>query len=193
MGRTRLASPIARLRAGWRTAAFALAAACACAFAQDLSEHQVKAAFLYNFTKFVQWPAESFPGPQAPVNLCIAGREALGGGIDALHGKPVQGRELRVRRSVRAEDLKTCHVLFVPDSKEAPAPELLRAARSSPVLTVGEADGFASSGGIVGFVLREERVHFEINPDAAARANLAISSQLLRLATIARDERRARP
>lgn len=168
-----------------------LGSAAACA--QALSEQQVKAAFLYNFTKFVEWPAEAFAAPQAPFVLCIPGRDALGGNLDAIQGRTVQGHELRVKRSVRPDEVKACHVLFVPEAQEGPVAELVRAARTLPVLTVGESEGFAEAGGAIGFVSREDRVHFEINLDAASRASLRISSQLLRLATIVRDGRRARP
>ncbi len=193
MSRPRPAPRTASARGLLRLAAIALLLAGAGALAQGLSEQQVKAAFLYNFTKFVQWPAEAFAAPQSPLVLCIPGREPLAGGLDSVQGNTVQGRELRIRRAIRPDEVKACHVLFVPEAQEAGANELLRASRTLPVLTVGEVEGFAQAGGIVGFVSRDDRIQFEINPDAAARANLRISSQLLRLAIIARDDRRARP
>jgi YfiR/HmsC-like len=169
--------------------ALALLLACSGALAQGPSEHGVKAAFVYNFTKFVQWPEQAFATPQAPLVVCLPGRDALNGSLDALEGRPVLGREFRIQRSVRPEEVKGCHVLFIPEPPDARGRELFRAAQGQPVLTVGEADGFAEAGGAIGFIARDERVQFEINPEAAARANLRISSELLRLATIVRDKR----
>ncbi|MBK6981136.1 MAG: YfiR family protein [Betaproteobacteria bacterium] len=98
----------------------------------------------------------------------------------------------RLRFPPRTE-ARGCHVLFVPEAREPSAAELVRAAKALPVLTVGDGEGFAEDCGSIGFVTRDDRVQFEINPEAAARACLTVSSQLLRLATIVRDGRRARP
>lgn len=157
------------------------------------AEWQVKAAHIYNFAKFVQWPEDAFATPRAPLVLCIASGGARGGAFDAIDGKPVQGRDLRVRTGVRPADLKACHILFVPESAGPAVPDLFRVTGTSPTLIVGEAEGFAAAGGSIGFVAHDERVEFEINPDAASRANLKISSQLLRMATIVRDARRSGP
>jgi len=174
--------------------ALALLLGCRVASAADaLTEPQVKAAYIYNFAKFVQWPAEAHATPQAPLVLCVAARDGLGGALAAIEGKPVQGRELRIRRAVKPDELKACHILFVPEAEERAAPELLRKAGGLPLLTIGEYDGFAAAGGGIGLVNRDERVQFEINPDAASRANLKVSSQLLRLATIVRDAGRSQP
>jgi hypothetical protein len=147
----------------------------------------VKAAYIYNFAKFVEWPAAAFATPQAPLVLCVAAKDGLGGALAGIDGKPVQGRALQVRRAVKPDEFKSCHLLFVPDSEAAATPELLRKVGRLPVLTIGEREGFAAGGGGIGFVPGEERVKFEINPDAASRASLSISSQLMRLATIVRD------
>lgn len=157
--------------------------------ADALTETQVKAAYIYNFAKFVQWPAEAFATPQAPLVLCVPAKEGLGGALAAIDGKPVQGRELQVRRAVKPDELKSCHILFVPEADAHATPDLLRKVGALPVLTIGEREGFATAGGGIGFVTGDERVQFEINPDAANRANLKISSQLLRLATIVHDKR----
>jgi hypothetical protein len=159
--------------------------------ADALTEVQVKAAYVFNFVKFVEWPASAFATPQAPLVLCIASGDGLRGAFAAIDGKPAQGRLLQVRRGVKADEFKACHVLFVPESEERSAPEHLRRAGTLPLLTVGEHDGFAASGGVIGFVVRDERVQFEINPDAANRADLKVSSRLLQLATIVRDARRS--
>lgn len=161
--------------------------------AEALTESQVKAAYLYNFAKFVEWPAEAFTAAQAAFVLCVPGTTGLGGALSGIDGKPVQGRPLQVRRNVRPDELKACHLLFVPESEEHATAEWLRRAGTLPVLTVGASEGFAAAGGVIGFVTGEERVQFEINPDAAGRVNLKISSQLLKLATIVHDARRRAP
>jgi len=161
--------------------------------AEALTEPQIKAAYIFNFIKFVQWPAPSLATPQAPIVLCVAAKEGLGGALAAIEGKQVQGRELRVRRGVKPDEMKACHVLFVPEGEARGVAELLRAVGALPVLTIGEPEGFAAAGGGIGFVNRDERVQFEINPAAMERAHLQVSSQLLRLATIVGDARRSRP
>jgi hypothetical protein len=161
--------------------------------ADALTEPQVKAAFIFNFAKFVQWPAQAFATSQAPIVLCVPAREGLGGALAGIDGKQVHGRELRVRRGVKPDDMKACHILFVPDAEARSVADLLRTVGMLPVLTIGEPDGFAAAGGGIGFVTRDERVQFEINQGAVERANLQVSSQLLRLATIVQDARRSRP
>jgi hypothetical protein len=178
----------------WRRVALALAAALAAAndvAAEALTEAQVKAAYVYNFVKYVEWPAGAFATAQSPVVLCVAAGDGLRGAFAAIDGKQAQGRALQLRRTVRPDEFRSCHILFVPESEERAAGELLRKAGSLPVLTVGEHDGFAAAGGVIGFVVRDDRVAFEINPDAAARADLRVSSRLLQLATIVRDGRRS--
>jgi hypothetical protein len=178
----------------WRRVAAALAVALGAAgdvAAEALTEAQVKAAYVYNFVKYVEWPAAAFATTQSPVVLCVAAGDGLRGALAAIDGKPAQGRVLQLRRSVRPDEFRTCHILFVPESEERGTGELLRKAGSLPVLTVGEHDGFAAAGGVIGFVVRDDRVQFEINPDAAARADLKVSSRLLQLATIVRDARRS--
>lgn len=178
----------------WRRVGAALAVALGAASvvaAEALTEAQVKAAYVYNFVKYVEWPAGAFTTAQSPVVLCVAAGDGLRGALAAIDGKQAQGRVLQLRRAVRPEEFRSCHILFVPETEERRAGELLRKAGSLPVLTVGEHDGFAAAGGVIGFVVRDDRVQFEINPDAAARADLTLSSRLLQLATIVRDARRS--
>lgn len=181
-----------RPRPGKAIALLAILACIASAGAQVPSESELKAAFVYNFAKFVQWPAEAFASATAPLHLCVAGRD-LPPAFEALHGKSAQGREVRVRRLLRTDDVGQCHALYVPESAESLVPEHLRNSRGTPILTIGESEGFAANRGIVGFAPRDDRLHFEINPESAARAGIRVSSQLLRLSTIVRDEKRVRP
>lgn len=146
------------------------------------TEYQVKAAFLYNFVKFVEWPAAALP-PNSAVSLCVLGQDPFGSDLEStVEGRVLNGRPLQIRRSERLGDLDTCHVLFISSSERAGVATLLAALKGTSVLTVGETDGFATQGGMIGLTLEKNKVRFEINVLAAERARLRISSQLLRLA-----------
>jgi hypothetical protein len=149
-------------------------------------ERAVKAAFIYNFAKFTDWPAAAGGTPDALV-LCAFSDESYAPALAAIEGKPVQGRAMRVRRDVRLGDIKSCHMMFIAESAARRSPELLRAARAAPVLTIGEAEGFAEPGGMIGLIAEDNRVQFEINTEAVQRARLKISAQLLRLARIVKE------
>lgn len=141
-------------------------------------EYQVKAAYLFNFTRFVEWPSTAFADGGA-FTICVAGRNPFGTALSAtIAGESVAGRTM-ISRVVHDARLP-CHVLFVP--RGVPAAPYLRQVRSAGVLTVGEAGDFLDRGGVVKFVLDNGRVRFDINRDAAARGQLTISSRLLRLA-----------
>lgn len=144
---------------------------------QDIPlEYRVKAAFLFNFAKFVEWPAETADGP---LTICVAGRNVFGDAlVDTVRGETINGRLLAVR--VLLEPEAGCHMIFVP--RGAATAAYLRTARSSPSLTVGESPDFIAQGGIVNFTLDGTSVRFEIDPEAAERVGLRISSRLLRLA-----------
>jgi hypothetical protein len=155
--------------------------------AQGPSEYEVKAAFLYNFTKFVEWPPSAFAEGNGALRLCVLGDDPFGRGLNAAlgEGEVVEGRRLTV---VRAETLARaggCQVLFVSRSERERLPQILAPLKSSPVLTVGDSKGFLDQGGIVNFILEGSKVRFEINPAAAEQAGIRISSKLLRLARIA--------
>ena len=159
--------------------ALLLAAAPLAPSAQDVAkEYRVKAAFLYNFVKFVEWPPRAVPGS---IVICVAGRNPFGNVLaDTVRGEKIGGRTLDARVILEPED--GCHVIFIPDGANAGA--YLRAARGQPVLTVGEAPGFIEQGGLVRFYLDSGTVRFEIHRDGADRAGLRISSRLLQLARI---------
>ncbi len=150
------------------------------------TEQSIKAAFIYNFAKFTEWPATTGETPGVLV-LCAFSGESYGAALAAIDGKAVHGHTMRVRRGVRLDEIKSCHMVFIAESNEHRTAELLRAARGAPVLTIGEADGFAEAGGMIGLITADNRVQFEINNEAAQRANLKISSQLLRLARLVKE------
>jgi hypothetical protein len=150
--------------------------------AQEVSlEYQLKAAYLFNFLKFVEWPPD---GESGPFTLCVAGRNPFGDVLtETLRNETVNARALTTRVIVRPDS--GCRVVFLPQGT-APTP-YLRAARGSPILTVGEAPGFIAQGGIINFVREEGTIRFQINAREAARAELRISSHLLRLARVSPD------
>ncbi len=146
------------------------------------TEYDVKAAYLFNFAKFFEWPAEAFADRQAPLALCIAGRDPFGAALAAYDRRTVQTRELRVRRGVALGDLSGCHILFVAESEERQLRRILQATLDLPIVTVSDIEGFADSGGIIGLVTGEKRVQFEVNLVSAQQARVKVSSQLLRIA-----------
>jgi hypothetical protein len=156
------------------------------------TEYQVKAAFLYNFAKFVDWPPSAFSDAKQPLDICVYGRDPFGTALeDALMGKTIGERRVGLGRATQFQDLVGCHVVFVSASAHETAAELANRLKGRAVLLVGESDGFAASGGTIQFTIEDNRVHFVINPDAADRAGLKISSKLLALAKIVRDPNRS--
>lgn len=148
-------------------------------------EYEIKAAFLYKFTMFVEWPSAAFANPGAPVLVGILGADPFGDALGTvLRGRTVRQRPLQFRTFAQAADAVKagCHVLFVARSEIPRLPEILEAVGARPVLTVGDTEGCAAAGVAINLVERDRRVRFEINREAAARAGLRISSQLLDLA-----------
>lgn len=154
------------------------------------SEYEVKAAFVYNFAKFVDWPAEALGQPGEAMNVCVLGEDPFGGILDrTLRDKTVHGRALQIRRLRGVGDLQSCHVIFISAVESRHLPNILEILWGSPVLTIGETPEFGRAGGIINFVIEDSRVRFEINAGAAARAGLGISSKLLDLARVVTDGR----
>ncbi len=153
-------------------------------------EYLIKAAFLYKFAKFVDWPAKAFPNDRTPLTICILGKEPFGAALETIKDKKVRGRKLVIQRLARLEDLKQCHILFISASEEKRLPELLSTIKGKAILTVSDMKGFAHCGGIINLVTIEKKIRFEINLDAAHLAGLKISSKLLKLAKIVGEEGR---
>jgi len=149
------------------------------------TEYQVKAAFLFNFAKFTEWPSEP---DQAPFTIAILGDDPFGSGIDDLFlGKTVRDKKIAVRRFSGVQQIEACHILFISRSVSKDVPAVLAALREnglSGVLIVGESPGFAKNGGMIGFYIEGGKVRFEINQKTAESEGLKISSQLLKLARI---------
>jgi len=186
----------ARLRRAGRTlataalAALMLLAHCDRAHAQSSAtvEYQVKAAFLLNFARFVEWPPDAFESDKAPIAFCIFRQNPFGSAlVDITEGQSINDRGLAVRYVQDPADLKSCQLVFVSDAADKDLPAVLGALRASSVLVVGESEAFAERGGGIQFYLEAEKVRFSVNVDATKRARLNVSSKLLALAKIVHD------
>jgi hypothetical protein len=152
-------------------------------------EYQVKAAFLYNFTKFVEWPKECFASPEDPIVICILGSNPFGEALEtAVHERKVNGRPLVVQRVQTPGELTRASVLFVGAGEEVRLGRDLKAIHAAGILTVGETERFTAIGGVVTFKTIDDKVRFEINAAAAESARLKISAQLQKLATAVRRQ-----
>lgn len=156
--------------------------------ATNSSEYLIKAGFIFNFAKFVEWPQNTFSQPDSPIVIGILGTDPFGSIIDQIvQDKKIGGRGFVVKRlkwGADLKDLKECKILFVGASERAHIDELLQIVRWLPILTVGETPGFAERGGVIRLVLEDNKVRFEVNVDAARQSGLTISSRLLTLARI---------
>jgi len=154
----------------------------------DSSEYLIKAGFIFNFAKFVEWPPTTFAQPDSPIVIGILGTDPFGAIIDQIvQDKKIGGRGFVVKRlkwGADPKDLRECKILFVGASERLHIDELVQIVRGLPILTVGETPGFAEHGGVIRFVLEDNRVRFEVNVEAARQAGLTISSRLLTLARI---------
>ncbi len=147
-----------------------------------LTENEVKASYLYNFAKYVEWPSSAFPRENTPLIICIVGNSPINEVIETLSGKTVRNRKLVVRHFSRIEDLSECQLLFINASVKSPPTQILSVAASRSILTVSDSRGFAASGGIIEFTQVGGKIRFIINNKAALSSSLQISSHLLRLA-----------
>jgi hypothetical protein len=159
--------------------------------ASDSSEYLVKAGFIYNFAKFVEWPSTAFAEPDSPIVIGVLGTDPFGDIINhVVEGKKIGARGFVVRRFKWSKELKdskdftNCRILFVSSSEKTHFEEVVEAVKGLPILTVGEAPGFAERGGMIRLMLEDNRVRFEVNVEAAHEGNLNISSRLLTLARI---------
>jgi hypothetical protein len=145
------------------------------------TDYEVKAAFLYNFAKFVRWPDEAASRPRFV--LAIVGDDPFGDVIDrAFVGKTVLGRPVEIRRTRVVREAAAAQMVFIGSSERAHLPEVLAALKGESVLTVGDMDRFADGGGMVGFRLKDSTVRFEVNLRPLREARLQMSSQIIRLA-----------
>lgn len=179
---------LARL-GGWGLATLAVATPLAAADAPPplapFKEYEVKAACLFNFGQFVEWPAAAFAATNSPLGIGVLGADPFGEYLNQIvQNETIKGRKVTIQSSRRVEDLLSCHVLFISKSEKGRLPQILAALGNTSVLTVGEVEGFAERGVMINFYLQGNKVRFEINPTAAQRQGLKISSQLLKLGKI---------
>lgn len=152
--------------------------------AADTQEYDLKAAFLYNFATFTEWPAEAFEKADSPFVIGILGDDPFGRILsDIIKGETVGNHRMVIEHFKRPEDLSRCHILFIGDSEARKVTDVLRRLRGQPVLTVSDIPNFAEAGGAIGFVTTTS-IGLEINPAATQGSNLVISSKLLRLAKL---------
>jgi hypothetical protein len=155
-------------------------------------EYQIKAAFLFNFAQFVEWPPEAFPDKDTPLVIGIIGDDPFGPFLDEfVRGEKVSNRGLKIERYRQIEDIKICHILFVSSSEIHRIDGILSGLKNRSVLTVGDFENFAQGhGGMIRFITEKNKIRFRINLDAAKASGLTISSKLLRSAEIAGSERK---
>lgn len=149
--------------------------------AAGVGESDVKAAFILNFIKFVEWPTSAFSSPEDPILLSVVGKDPVGDSIDELSGKTASGRKVVVRKARDLASIERCHVLFVGASEKSALAPVLGAVQRWPVLTVGDFEGFAGRGGTIGFIRQDSRIGFEINEESARKAGLKVNAKLLYL------------
>jgi hypothetical protein len=156
--------------------------------AQDtLPEADLKAAVLYNFTKYVEWPADAFASPEAPLVVGVFGDEAFTRTLRTLLAdKTAHKRGFTVKRLTNNTDGKACHILFFQANETRRMGQLYDIIKRSPILTVGESDEFLDQGGMMNLYFEDKQVRFEVHPPTAENAKLSVSSRLLRLAKIRR-------
>lgn len=182
-------SPSARrVRRGWLWLALALGLAGTLG-AQPSREYDLKAVFLYNFVTFVEWPKGALPEGK-PFVIGVLGQDPFGRALDeVVAGEKFRQAPLQVRRCRTVEEARQCQIVFISSSEAARLPAIMKELRAHPVLTVADMSQFLEAGGIIAFST-DNRVQLNINPAAARRAGLSISSKLLRVAKVV-DEKAA--
>ncbi|MSU56959.1 MAG: YfiR family protein [Pedosphaera sp.] len=159
--------------------------------AEDTSlEYKVKAGFLYNFAKFVEWPSNSLPASNSPIVIGVFADDPAAPVLkQALDGKMVNGRSLIVKSLSETAALSTCHIFFLSRARQDRLKDVLGQVNAAPILTVGEMDQFAQRGGVINFVRADDSFRFEVNLEVAEKAGLKISAKLANMATIVKTRK----
>src|SRR5713101_10219527 len=153
--------------------------------------HQVQAAFLFNFAKFVTWPDDAFQRSENSLIIGVLGEDPFGAVLEeTIRDKTVMGKKLAVKRFVRIQDAVNSHILFLSSSEESHFPHILKVLEKNTVLTVSDMEQFGERGGMVAFTVEDQKVRLNVNVDAVERARLKMGSQLLKLARIIGDKSR---
>jgi hypothetical protein len=152
------------------------------------SEAELKAAWMYNFSQHVEWPAAAFKDERAPMIVSILGQHPLEEALSkVVRGKTAQGRSIEIRRAALPAELKGAHLVFLPDSEKERLEAAVAVLKGSPALLVTETEGSVRRGATLNFFMDESRVRFEASVDNATRAGLSISTKLLKFARLAKD------
>ncbi len=152
-------------------------------------EYLLKAAFLYNFAKFVEWPEETFADGQAPLTLCVLGQDPFGPTLDALAEKSVKGRPLRIARLSQPSNAGACHILFIDRTEIPHTQAILPALNGKAVLTVCDGERCAQQGLMINLRTVSDKIQIEMNIEAIQRTPLKVSSQLIKLAHVIKEDR----
>ncbi|MBS0170492.1 MAG: YfiR family protein [Nitrospira sp.] len=156
--------------------------------AESSGEYILKAAFLYNFSKFVVWPDGAGHDQEGHFVICVAGADPFGEALDAIEKKTANGYPIAIRRSPSSETLRTCNILFISASEQAHLHATVLALKGLPTLTVCDLTSCIEQGAMIGLRVVGNKIHMDVNLDAAQQASLQISSQLLRLATVVKRQ-----
>lgn len=151
-------------------------------FANNAKEDQVKASYIYNFAKFVKWPAATITPDVMPFYICIEGVQPLSGNILLLQSRQLDGHKIEVRTFAEVTEPSQCNVLFIGNSEQDRLAKILSQVSSLPVLTISDLPDFTNNGGMIGMKVLDNRVRFDINLGVAQKAELELNSQLLKLA-----------
>lgn len=152
---------------------------------ENATEYEIKAAYLFNFTRFVTWPATAFAATDAPFVICVLGPDPFGASLDrTIAGEAVDGHALRSRRIPSPQDAADCQLVFTAAGRPNGSADVIAAFADRPVLTVGDEEAFAVLGGMIGFRFDQHTVRLTVNPLALKHAGLSMSSQVLRLARL---------
>ncbi len=147
-------------------------------------EYLLKAAFLYNFTKFVEWPDSTFATSSTPLMICVLGNDPFGSSLDAIADKTIKGRPLVIKRLHSVDRVKDCQMLYVSPNQLTQTAEIVPTIQKAPVLTVCDAEDCAEAGIMLNMRVVENRVQLDMNLDAVQRTPLKVSSQLIKLTRI---------
>jgi hypothetical protein len=151
---------------------------------QSPSEYEVKAAYLFNFGRFIEWSDKSMPAKEGAFEICVLGQDPFGATLDTtLAGTSLKGKSVAAKRILKSQDINSCRILFISSSEDGRLKEILDTLQNSNVLTVSDIPGFSQRGGMIQFVVQGSKVRFEINLGSAEEAGLSVSSELLKVAT----------
>ena len=157
--------------------------------AHEFPEYKIKAVYIYNFAKFVAWPEQAWPDPKSPLVIGILGQDPFGPLLaETIKGKTVNGRSLVLRKFKSGAPVDGCHILFVSRSEKERLPAILASLRGKNVLVISELERFTRQGGMINFVIAEDRVRFELNLQAAQAAGLQVSSKLCEVGILVKPE-----